>query len=380
MSFTSLALVVVVGLLGPLLSARASWRVPVVAGEMLGGLIIGSTGFQLVNAQQGGFFLLGQIGFGLTMVWVGSTIPLRDPRLRAALGRGLVGAFLVGICAVALAMLIVSVFHVGNAFVFAIVIASSSASLVLPMLPSVGLSPASVSQLIAQVTIANVVAVVVLPLASDPTHALHAAIGVGIIAGVSIGLAWLLRRVNWESARARVHAYSERRRFALELRITLLTLFVFAAIAEKANLSVMIAGFALGLVLSSIGEPRRLARQLFGMTEGFFGPIFYVWLGASINVRALGSHPEMIALGLALGLAAIVAHLPSRIVGLSWAHSVAAAGQMGVPVAAVTLGIQQGTLAPGEDAALLLGALITIAVTTFSIARSARNTLSVVSP
>ena len=372
MSFTSLALVVLVGLLGPLFAARASWHVPVVAGEILGGLLIGSTGFQLVNPNEVGFRLLAQIGFGLTMVFVGSTIPLRDPRLGAALGRGLVGALVVGVCAAALAILIVSVFHIGNTFVFGIVIASSSASLVLPMLSSVGLAPVAFSQLIAQITIANIVAVVLLPLASDPAHAVGAGIGVVVIAVVAIVLALVLRRVGVEAVRKRIHAYSEARRFALELRVTLLTLFVFATIAEKANLSVMIAGFALGLVLSAIGEPRRLARQLFGVTEGFFGPIFYVWLGASISVRALGAHPEMIALGLALGAAAIIAHLPSRLVGLSWSQSVAAAAQTGVPVAAIALGIQQGTLVPGEDAALLLGTLITIVASTIAIGRAAK--------
>lgn len=39
------------------------------------------------------------------------------------------------------------------------------------------------------------------------------------------------------------------------------------------------------------------------------------------------------------------------------------ASQLGVPVAAATLGTQLKLLAPGEDAALLLGALVTIAAT-----------------
>lgn len=375
MSFTSLALVVLVGFLGPVLSARTSWRVPVVAGEILGGLLIGSTGFQLVNPAEGGFQLLAQIGFGLTMVLVGSTVPLRDLRWKTALGRGLVGAIVVGACAALLAVIIVGIFHLGNVFVFGVIIASSSASLVLPMLSSVGLSPANFSQFIAQITIANIVAVVLLPLVADPAHAAGAGIGVVVIAVVATSLALILRRVDVEAMRKKLHTYSEARRFALELRVTLLALFVFATIAEKANLSVMIAGFALGLVLSSIGEPRRLARQLFGLTEGFFGPIFYVWLGASVSVRALGTHPEMIALGVALGAAAIIAHLSSRFVGLPWSLSVASAAQTGVPVAAIALGIQQGTFAPGEDAAILLGMLITIGAATLAVGSAAkRNT------
>lgn len=85
----------------------------------------------------------------------------------------------------------------------------------------------------------------------------------------------------------------------------------------------MLAGFALGLVVSGIGEPRRLARQLFGITEGFFGPLFFVWLG--------------------------------------------------VPVAAATLGTEQQLLAPGESSALMLGALVTIASTSIAGLVAARR-------
>ena len=74
------------------------------------------------------------------------------------------------------------------------------------------------------------------------------------------------------------------------------------------HVSIMLAGFALGLVVAAVGEPRRLARQLFGITEGFFGPLFFVWLGASLQVRDLGAHPRLILLGVALGAGAVVAH------------------------------------------------------------------------
>ena len=95
--------------------------------------------------------------------------------------------------------------------------------------------------------------------------------------------------------RKRLHKYSERQKFALELRHQPGLLFGLAALAISTHVSIMLAGFALGLVIASIGEPRRLARQLFGITEGFFGPLFFVWLGASLQVRDLGDHPQFIA-------------------------------------------------------------------------------------
>ena len=58
--------------------------------------------------------------------------------------------------------------------------------------------------------------------------------------------------------------------------------------------------------MGAVGEPRRLARQLFGITEGFFAPLFFVWLGASLRVRELGERPGFILLGLGLGVVGMI--------------------------------------------------------------------------
>ena len=135
----------------------------------------------------------------------------------------------------------------------------------------------------------------------------------------------------------------------------------------------MLAGFALGLVISAVGEPRRLARQLFGITEGFFGPLFFVWLGASLQVRELGENPELILLGLGLGAGAVLAHGVGRVFGQPLTLAVLSAAQLGVPVAAAALGTEQHLLAPGEPSALMLGALITVATTSIAGALAARR-------
>jgi Kef-type K+ transport system membrane component KefB len=161
-----------------------------------------------------------------------------------------------------------------------------------------------------------------------------------------------------------VHRLSEKRKFALELRIQLVLLFGLAALAVRTHVSIMLAGFAFGLGVSAMGEPRRLARQLFALTEGLFGPLFFVWLGASLNLRALGSHPSFIGLGVLLGVGAVVAHVSPRLLGQPTSMGLMASAQLGVPVAAAAVGTQIHVLKPGEASALILGALVTIAITT----------------
>jgi hypothetical protein len=68
-----------------------------------------------------------------------------------------------------------------------------------------------------------------------------------------------------------------------------------------------------------------------------------------------------------------VSHAVGRVTGQPLPLGVLAAAQLGVPVAAATLGVQVHVLAPGEPAALLLGALITVGTTAAAAARAARQ-------
>jgi Kef-type K+ transport system membrane component KefB len=371
MSFSLLALVVLVGLLGPLLAGRESWHLPAVVGELLGGLLVGASGLRLLDSGEPTFTVLADVGFALVMFVVGSNVPVRDATVRRALRRGLVGAVLVGVLAALAGIGLATLFGTGHAALYGVVIASSSAALVLPIVASLKLQ--SVAQLTAQVAIADAVCIVALPLAIDPARAATTALGALAVIACAALLFFVLRRLDRNGLSKRLHHLSERRKFALELRINLLVLFGLAALAQFTHVSVLLAGFALGLVVSAIDEPRRLARQLFGITEGFFGPLFFVWLGASISLSELGAHPLMILLGVCLGAAAILSHLVARLVSQPLLLGVVAAGQLGVPVAAATLGTQLHLLQPGEDAALLLGALLTIAATTVAASLRARR-------
>ena len=181
-------------------------------------------------------------------------------------------------------------------------------------------------------------------------------IGCGVVAYVAF--AWA-ERSGW---RARVHDVSEDRSFAVELRVSLTVLFSIAALAVALHVSIMLAGFVVGLAVSAVGEPRRVAKQLFAVTEGFFGPVFFVWLGASLEIRALADNPGMAGLGVCLGVGAVLAHLVARLLGEPVPLAMLASAQLGVPVAAATIGSQLGLFESGEASALVLGALLTLAV------------------
>lgn len=371
--FDTLALVAVIGLVGPLLAATPRLRVPVVVGELMAGIVIGRTGFGIVDAADPTFTLLANIGFALVMFVVGTHVPVRDTTLRTAIPGALARAALVGAVAAVIGVALAALFGTGHAAVYAVLMASSSAALALPVIDALKLDGPPVLSVTAQIAIADASSIVLLPLVIDPSRAPRAALGALAIAACAALLFVVLRYFDRRGDRARVHKYSERHRLALELRLSLILLFGLAAVATRTHVSIMLAGFALGLVMSAIGEPRRLARQLFGITDGFFAPLFFVWLGASLQVRELGARPGLIALGLALGAGAVVAHCAGRLTGQPLALAAISAAQLGVPVAAATLGTEQKLLGPGEPSALILGAMLTIAVTLIASVAAARK-------
>lgn len=361
MTFAQLSLVCLVGLLGPLLALPRAWHLPVVLGELAAGVVIGRTGFAYVDAKDPVFTFIADLGFALVMFIAGTHVPVRDPALRPALRAGLLRAVSVGVLSAAGGWATAELLDIHHAAMFAVLLASSSAALVLPIIDSLGLGGPQVVRLLPQVAIADAACIVALPLAIDPSHALRAAGGALAVILAAVVLFLVLRRAESSGWRHRLHDVSEERLFALELRIQLVVLFALAALAARTHVSVMLAGFAAGLAVAAVGEPRRLAKQLFAVGEGFLAPVFFVWLGASLDLRAFGSHPSMIVLGVVLGLGAVVTHLVAVAFKVPVSLALLSSAQLGVPVAAATVGTQTGILQPGEASALMLGALITIA-------------------
>ena len=373
MSFFQLSLIAAAALLGPLLALPRKWHLPVVLGQLLAGIAIGRTGLALVDSSDPTFTFVADVGFALIMFVAGTHVPVRDTAIRPALGAGALRAAVAAGLAAAVGIGIAFAFGTGHAPLYIVLLASSSAALVLPIVDSLRLAGPKVLTTTAQVAIADIACIVALPLAVDPPNAGRAAAGAAVVAACSVALFFVLRWLERSGTRGRLHDVSEDRKFALELRIQLALLFALSGLAVTGHVSIMLAGFSFGLVVAAVGEPRRLAHQLFAVSDGFLGPVFFVWLGASLDLHTLAGSPRMILLGLCLGFGTLLVHGSLRLLGQPLPLAVLAASQLGVPVAAATIGSQLHLLEPGEAAALILGALISIMASALAGSRAART-------
>jgi Kef-type K+ transport system membrane component KefB len=142
----------------------------------------------------------------------------------------------------------------------------------------------------------------------------------------------------------------------------LLALFACAWLANRFGTSILIAGFTVGAVVALLGEPRRVALQLVGIGEGFAIPLFFVLLGAQIDVGALLSSRKALALAGVLAAVGISIHVGAALVWrLPVAMGLVASAQLGVPAAVVAIGLATNQLTAAQGAAVMVAALLTLA-------------------
>ena len=214
--------------------------------------------------------------------------------------------------------------------------------------------------MIAQIGVADAVCIVALPLVIDPSHAARAALGSAVVLAAVGVVALILRYLEPTAHGVGCIRLSEHRRFALELRINLILLFGLAALAQWSHVSVLLAGFGWvwrwrhrtaatarpAAVRDHRGLLRTVVLRLVGRLARSARPC-----RPSVPDRARG-RPRG---------GAVAAHLVTRLAGSPVSLALLASAQLGVPVAAATLGTQLGLLAPAEPAALIVGALVTVA-------------------
>ncbi len=99
MTFGVLALIVLAGLAGPLLSSGRRALVPVVVGELVAGVVIGTSGFRWLDPNEPTTAFLAQVGFVMLMFVAGMHVPLRQPGLASGVRRGGLAAVVAGLLA-----------------------------------------------------------------------------------------------------------------------------------------------------------------------------------------------------------------------------------------------------------------------------------------
>ncbi|HUB76620.1 MAG TPA: cation:proton antiporter [Solirubrobacteraceae bacterium] len=367
-SFGTLLVLVLAGLAGPLLGLSGRWFVPVVVGELLAGVLVGPEALGAVHPGGATLSFLGEVGFAMLMLTVGMHLPLRDRRLLSSLRGGALLAVLVGCLSVPGGLLAAALAGTGHAAVYAVVLASGSAAVLLPAFQEARIETPTAIRVMAQVTIADVVTIVTVPIVLAPSRIGHALLGTALVAAAAAALLLAGRQVAGAPWVHRLRERSKRRRWALDLRLSLAVLFLLAWLAEKGGTSVLIAGFGAGVTVAVLGGPKRLSTQVRGVADGFFVPLYFVLLGARLDLSGLFSHSAMLALAGVLLLLNVAIRLLAALAGrMRAAGALAASAQLGVPAAVASLGLTEHALSTVAATAIVASALLSLLTSTIGI-------------
>ena len=380
MSFGTLVVIVLAGLGGPLLGLSRRWFVPAVIGEIIAGVIVGRTGLGAVDPTNATTLFLGQVGFAMLMLSAGMHLPLRDRRLSASLRSGTTLAVIVGVLAVPGGLAAAAIAGTSHAAIYAVVLASGSVAVLLPALQEAGAEGPSALVVMAQVTVADVVTILSVPIVLQPQRTIHAVIGSALVAATVVLLLGIARLLAGHSWVQRVRELSKQRHWALDLRLSLLVLFFLAWLAQKSGTSVLIAGFGAGIMVALVGGPERLSTQVRGIADGFFIPLYFVILGAQLDLHGLVEHGSLLLLAGALAVLDVLIHLAAVAISRQpFSAGLAATAQLGVPAAVVSLGLAEGVLSETVASAIIAAAVISLGVCTAGVQALIREERTAVS-
>ena len=362
--FASLTLVVLAGLLGPLLAAGRKPLVPVLVGELIAGAFLGRTGIHFIRPSVQPFPAFMSLGFAMLMLGAGTQVDLGSKQLRDGAIRGALALLVTLAASVPLGIAFGTFLQAGHLQLLIVLLAGSSAAVAFPIIQERGLDGPAVGVLIAWMTLADALTALLMPLTlSGSGHIPAAILGDGLIIVVAAGAVALGRRLFQTPLADEAKRESKHRSWALQLRISVLLLLALSAISESTGASLLLAGFAAGIVLRQFHEPNRLVHQLTGLATGFFVPAFFVLLGATLDIGSLVNSPSAIALALAMATGATAVHLLASLATSRYqrlASGLLAAAQLGLPAAAAALGLASGALTPPLAAALVAGGCLTL--------------------
>jgi CPA2 family monovalent cation:H+ antiporter-2 len=314
-SITSLLIIVVVAFLTPILLNRLRLQfIPVVVAEIISGIVIGKTGFDLVQADMwietlstlGFLFLMFLSGLEIDFSMFANRPKVEHKRKKEPNPFVVAPLIFIAIFALSygLSYLFVVFGYTDNAFLMTLIISTISLGVVVPTLKDGHLMDTTIGQTILLVAvIADLVTMILLAVFVSIYEPGHGSIWLllGLFAcGVVfyfIGKHFKKRSFVETMAKGTVQ---------IGTRAVFTLMIVLVALSETFGAENILGAFLAGVLVSLLSPNKELRRQLDSFGYGFLIPIFFVMVGVDLNLRSLVTEPTVLAMIPLLFLALIV--------------------------------------------------------------------------
>lgn len=376
----SLLIVAVLALLVPLIVSRIkAVRIPIVVGEILVGVVVGKSGFNIIHNSQWLQFLQ---FFGLAYLMFVSGLELDFNTLRFSKPKGLTGlravltnAPVFGFISCALTFglsIVLSIWlhqhhFIRSPFLVALIITTTSLTVVVPVLKEYELLQNDFGQLVmAAAMFADFVTMLLISVAAalfqgglSPKVFL-----VFVLIFVLLLLYRVFRRFSkYKALNNLAHGTAQ-----LGIRASMALMIVFIVLSQTMGVQVILGTFLAGVLVGLVNEQGKsdIFNKLDAIGFGFLIPIFFIMIGVDFNIRSLLTDPKaLLLLPLLLIATYVFKGLPLILLRLRypWRQTLSGAAllttQMSVTVAAAAVGLKIGAISPGVDTAIILVAMLT---------------------
>ncbi|OAO82141.1 monovalent cation:proton antiporter family protein [Anoxybacillus flavithermus] len=375
-SLSSLVIVIVAAFLTPLLLHRFRLHmIPVVVAEIIVGVVIGKTGFNIVE-QDMWLETLSTLGFLFLMFLSGLEIDFsafankkkgkeeKEPNAFFVASIVFVGIFLVSL---ALSYMFVWLGYIDNAFLMTLIISTISLGVVVPTLKDAQLMKTTIGQTILLIAViadlATMVLLAVFVSMHDPSHGnVWLLLGLFLV-GVIFYFAgkYFKKRSFIETMAKGTIQIGTRAVFAL--------IIVLVALSETLGAENILGAFLAGVLVSLLAPNQDFVHKLDSFGYGFFIPIFFVMVGVNLDLRPLFTQFDILLLIPLLFVALVVSKVVPVYMLRIWydRNTTLAAGfllvsTLSLVIAAATIAERMGMIDENMKGALILVAVLTSVV------------------
>jgi Kef-type K+ transport system membrane component KefB/Trk K+ transport system NAD-binding subunit len=376
LKFLPLLLVLLLAFLVPLLLSRVRWM-PLVVGEILVGILIGPSAFNLIGRDMTLDFFA-EIGLALLMFLSGleidfSLLTQAAPKARRYHPKLIAGASfgLTLILAGATGLLLVRRGITRDPLMIALILSTTSLGVVVPVLKERGLTAAPFGQavilsaLMADFFTMFLITVYVAVIA----HGLSLKILlVGMLFVVAL-LAYRLGAVGLRKLRLeKVLSDLSRTTSQVKIQAAMALMLAFVILAKFLGTEMILGAFLAGAVLSLLERPadEQTRQRLDAIGFGFFVPLFFITVGVGFDFSSLFRDRNTLLLAPLLLAAAFGIKVLSALifrVSFGWRQTLASgfllSARLSLIIAASGIGASLGIISESTNAAFILIAALT---------------------
>ena len=360
-------------------------RLPIVVGEILAGMVIGQSGFNLVT-QTPALDFLAEFGFVFLMFLSGLELDMEElteisagdenrPWWQGPIALVGINFILTLLLAGALGLILVDLGLARNAVLMGLILSTTSLGIVVPVLRERGMTDSTYGQVLLMGA-----------LVSDFMTLLLLGLTIALVShGPSMELLFFLLLLAVFAISVRLGKWAKKVRFlsrtveelshaTAQIRVrgafALMVAWIF--VSRHLGIEVILGAFLAGAFISLISGERdghHLRSKLEAIGYGFFIPIFFISVGAKFDLSILLKTPETLLLVPVVILASyLVKILPALVFRylFSWRETLAAgillSSRLSLIIAAAAIAVDLQMITPATNSAVILVAVVSCTI------------------